>query len=122
MHRDWCSKISATLVSRNVQGVTYGRAAKLVAVYLKTIVLMGSAADSSLGHYMHPPIDRRLLQGLAASTRMVSPHKAEWRTISWTKLDQEGYFALVQQLRAALPTDAPFWTIEEYWEPSDWDD
>jgi hypothetical protein len=119
LHRRWCSAICAYLRSRDIACVTYGRAAKLVAVYLKTVVIMGKGWDFSLGRNAHPPIDRTLLQRLAASDRITSPHKTAWRSINWTQLEEADYYTLVEQLRAVLSQEAPFWTIEEFWEPSD---
>ena len=117
LHRAWCSSICSSLRRRRIAGVTYGRAAKLVAVYLKATVIMGEGCNSSLGRNLHPPIDRILLQGLASSGRITSPHKAAWRSINWTQLNESAYYELIDQLRGAIPCDAPFWTIEEYWQP-----
>lgn len=119
LHRVWCSRICRSLNEAAVAKVTYGRAAKLVAVYLKTVVVMSDACESSLGRNLHPPIDRTLLQALAASPLVPSPHKGEWRKTSWTQLDQSGYYRLVKQLRGALPKGAPFWRLEEFWQPSE---
>jgi hypothetical protein len=80
---------------------------------------MGEAAVSPLAHQMHPPIDRTLLQNLAAARRIESPHKAAWRTISWTRLTKPNYYGLVEQLRAVLPADMPFWMLEEFWSPTE---
>ena len=118
LHRRWCLSICSSLTGRRVKNVTYGRSAKLVAVYLKATVIMGDGCDSSFGRNLHPPIDRILLKALAGS-RVESPHKAEWGSINWTQLNEPHYERLIGQLRNAIPRDAPFWTIEEYWEPSD---
>jgi len=122
LHQGWCSSICSSLSARQVSKVTHGRAAKVVAVYLKAVVLMGDRSDSQLGRNMHPPIDRTLLQSLAASDQITSPHKATWRSVSWTQLDRAGYDVLISQLRGTIPAGAPFWTIEEHWEPSDRED
>ena len=119
LHRAWCASICARLARRGIAKATYGRAAKLVSVYLKAIVIMGSSCDSPLGRNLHPPIDRILLRGLATSSRIQSRHKAAWALINWTQLDEAAYVQLIRHLREALPQNAPFWTIEEYWEPSD---
>ena len=119
LHRRWCSSICSSLTQHQIAKVSYGRAAKLVAVYLKATVIMGESCNSSFGRNLHPPIDRILLHGLASSDRITSAHKAAWRSINWTQLDQSAYDELIGQLRSAIPYDAPFWTIEEYWEPSD---
>ena len=120
LHRKWCSSIRLTLIEDGAdkESATFGRAAKLVAVYLKAIVIMSSDYDSSLGRNLHPPIDRILLQALAKSDRIKSAHQAEWGLINWTDLNESRYTNLIHQLRGVLPPNAPFWTIEEYWEPS----
>ena len=118
LHQRWCRLIRSRL-RRRVAEATYGRAAKLVAIYPKATVIMGENCDSPLGRHLHPPIDRRLLKGLASSDRIASPHKSEWRSINWTGLTKVAYFRLIRQLRNAIPDDAPFWAIEEYWQPSE---
>jgi hypothetical protein len=80
---------------------------------------MGAGYDSSFGRNLHPPIDRILLRGLAVSHAITSPHKATWKSINWTQLDETDYYELIRQLRDAIPNGTPFWTIEEYWQPSD---
>jgi hypothetical protein len=122
LHRKWCAGVCKSLkrsLEKNSEKVTYGRAAKLVAVYLKSTVILGDGWDSSFGRNLHPPIDRILLQSLARSTKITSDHQGEWRSISWTQLDDSRYYKLIGQLRDVMPPGAPFWTIEEYWEPSE---
>jgi hypothetical protein len=121
-HRKWCRAICSRLATLGIKNATYGRAAKLVAVYLKATVIMAETCDSSLGRSLHPPIDRVLLRALASSTEITSRHQTEWRSINWTQLEEKPYYELIGQLREALPPGAPFWTIEEYWQPSDSDD
>jgi len=88
LHRGWCSSICSTLTQRKIAGVTYGRAAKLVAVYLKATVIMGDGVNSSLEHHLHPPIDRILLQRMASSDRISSRHQRTWASINWTQLNE----------------------------------
>ena len=107
------------LNQRGIRTVKYGRAAKLVAVYLKTMVIVGEGADTPLGHSIHPPIDRTLIQRLAASPRIQSPHKTAWRNTSWTQLGESEYCTLITQLREVVPRDLPFWMLEEYWNASE---
>ena len=82
-------------------------------------VVMGEGYDTPLGRHLHPPIDRILLQALAASPRIASPHKAQWRKTNWTQLNEVAYYQLISQLRTTLPKDVPFWMLEEYWQPSE---
>jgi hypothetical protein len=119
LHRRWCTSICSALTRRGIPAVPYGRAAKLVAVYLKTTVIMGEGADTPLGHSIHPPVDRTLLRKLAASPRIQSPHKTAWCNTNWTQLGESEYYTLIAQLREVVPSDLPFWMLEEYWNASE---
>ena len=113
-HRRWCSRIVTFLRRRGIAGATYGRAAKLVAIYLKSMVVLGPDSDSPLGRVIHPPIDRRLLTNLL-SMAPKHEHLRRWRQTAWTKLDAEHYYALIADLRKAIPAGQPFWTLEQHW-------
>ncbi len=113
-HRRWCTAIVEFLAEKGIANVTYGRAAKLVAVYLKSMIVLGPDGPSSLASIAHPPIDRILLQNLASSD-VASPHKSEWRATTWTTLDEQSYYALISQLRGVLAKSEPFWKLEKYW-------
>jgi hypothetical protein len=64
-HHVYCNRIADHLRSVAVANVYYGRAAKLVAVYLKSMVVVTETAGSTFADIIHPPIDRTLLQSLA---------------------------------------------------------
>jgi hypothetical protein len=117
LHQDWCRAICEHLAHHSSTGVSFGRAAKLVAVYLKTMVIMGERWDSSLGRNAHPPIDRRLLKEPRKQVKDKNLRR-EWSAVNWTQLDEAEYYALVRQLRD-LVLPAPFWTLEKHWQPSD---
>lgn len=114
-HRRWCQAIVGFLDARGVAGTTYGRAAKLVAIYVKAMVITTQPTPTKLACFAHPPIDRVLLQNLASSAEINSPYKRHWRTVAWTQLDENGYYALVEQLRTLIPDGEPFWMLEKYW-------
>ncbi len=118
-HRSWCRSICAFLNTHSVKTVSYGRAAKLIAVYLKTMVVIGGSAYTSLGCCIHPPIDRRLLQALAKDESFDPQHRALWRRRKWTKLTEKDYYDLLRQLRSALSKEKPFWMLEEHWTAAD---
>jgi hypothetical protein len=113
-HRDWCRAIMGFLSEKKLANVTFGRAAKLVAVYLKSMIILGSGATSSLAAVAHPPIDRILLRNLASSD-IKSSYKPRWRTTNWTTLDEPSYYALISQLKGVLARGEPFWKLEQYW-------
>ncbi len=114
-HQEWCNAIVSFLSGRQIKGATFGRAAKLVAVYLKAMVVIGAHSQSRLATVAHPPIDRVLLQSLASSPDLKNPHKSEWRTTAWTKLDEQGYYKLISELRSVVPEPQPWWKLEQYW-------
>ena len=57
--------------------MTYGRAAKLVAVYLKATVIMGGNWDTPFGRTMHPPIDRVFAARIVRDDRLTSQEELE---------------------------------------------
>lgn len=113
-HRRWCSTILGVLEENGVPGATYGRAAKLVAVYLKSMVVLGPASGSPLSAVIHPPIDSLLLENLAASG-LAPSYAPRWRRLRWTRLDEPAYYELIAELKTVLRDGEPFWKLEEYW-------
>jgi len=114
-HKIWCRSIVDFLNSKGIAKVTYGRAAKLVAVYLKSMVIIGPHANIPLASVAHPPIDRILLQNLSRTPEIVNPNKRLWRFINWTELDEQSYYDLLSQLRSCLRAGEPFWSLERFW-------
>ncbi len=117
LHRQWCKEIVSYLKVKGIAHVTYGRAAKLVAVYLKSIVVLGDL-DSNISKVAHPPIDGILLKNLARSPNIVHPAQAVWASVHWTKLTEDQYFSLIAQFRTFMK-QRPFWELEEFWTVTD---
>lgn len=86
---------------------TYGRVAKIIAIYIKTAVVIRTDGKSQLARHAHPPIDSILLKNLATE------FKKPYRKIAWTTLDQSKYWELIQDIRDFWNDD--MWKIEEYW-------
>ena len=116
VHRAWCRSILRSL--EHLRGATFGRAAKLVAIYAKTVVTLGCEKNRSLAGAIHPPIDGILLSKMARCSELLSPHKKEWKDIRWTKLGEEEYYELINQLRDCLKSGEPFWMLERHWDVS----
>ena len=114
-HREWCNVALEHLFKQGVESVTFGRVAKLFAVYLKAMVVVGEGSQSKLAAVIHPPIDRTLLQRLAATAAIDAPYRARWRSVAWTKLTEGDYYSLLAELRAVLADEDPWWKLEEYW-------
>ena len=115
LHRTWCRNIVDWLVEKGVREVTFGRAAKLIAVYLKSMVIIGADAYCKLAQIVHPPVDRILLRNLSRSPEIRSPHKRAWRHINWSQLDEDEYYMLMSQLASCLGNGEPMWSLERYW-------
>jgi hypothetical protein len=116
-HRRWCRRILAFWRRRGVRG-TYGRAAKLLSIYLKGMVVVGPRANSAFARLAHPPIDRILLMALARDrTKFNADLRSIWRGTEWTSLDEKEYFELIGSFRAVGLDKPAFWQIERYWRP-----
>jgi len=115
LHADWCSKVMTDLKGSGVSNVTFGRAAKLVAVYLKAMVVVGPDSQCSFARVAHPPIDRMLLQNLARLDGLPRDAKLIFRTTNWTELSRHGYDSLIRLIQESVPDLDPFWRLEEYW-------
>ncbi len=114
-HRDWCRRIVKDLLDAGVKKATYGRAAKLVAVYLKVMVIVGGDPICPFAITAHPPIDRILLQNIAKS----NPRLRDLSKVNWTNLSEDKYFDVVKKLRDVLDEGTPFWEMEKYWTVTD---
>ncbi|MCB0536986.1 MAG: hypothetical protein R2767_08955 [Chitinophagales bacterium] len=91
--------------------VTFGRAAKIIAVYLKTAVILPNKGVGVLCSLIHPPIDRILLTNIKKETTIDILDEIP----NWTQLDQKGYFEIWKKLQSLSP-EFP-WKIEYYWMP-----
>jgi hypothetical protein len=113
VHRRWCRKVMDSLKEARIPNVTFGRAAKLIAMYLKSEVVLGPGFGTAFARIAHPPIDGILLGKLAASD-VNSEHKGKWARTKWTKLNAQQYYELISQLRRVDPEE-PFWKLERFW-------
>lgn len=113
-HRQWCQQIVDNLAQAGVE-TSFGRAAKVAAIYIKTLVVVGGHADSPLAQVAHPPIDAILLKCLAKQKHCRRDHRNLWRDTAWTKLEADDYYALIATLRAEGLDQPSFWTLERFW-------
>jgi hypothetical protein len=80
---------------------SYGRAAKIIAIYVKTAHILVDHS-SALSRVAHPPIDSILLKNLGIKNE------------KWTELEEKRYFELIEEFRSKLG-DQPFWKLEYAW-------
>lgn len=117
LHRHWCGRIIQYLGSHGDAKATFGRAAKVIAVYLKCMVVVGPGWDSSFAQVIHPPIDRVLLQGIAKDRRLDGDIRSLCRKCNWTQLTEERYYELIAELRTRNMHQPAFWALERHWRP-----
>lgn len=117
LHRTWCRSMLVFWHRRRLTA-TYGRAAKLLGVYLKSMVVIGPDHETPFARLAHPPIDRILLRSLSRSAAYSAEHRRLWRLTDWTHLDEVKYFALVASFRTEGLDRPAFWHLERFWKPS----
>lgn len=116
LHKDWCEDLMKTfntkIITRLGRGAkcSYGRAAKIVAIYLKTSVILPSGGDAERSLLIHPPLDSIIFTSIAKDAEY-----ADLRFKNWTTLDESQYWDIVKLLRNhKLGFN---WKIEELWDP-----
>lgn len=115
LHRRWCASVVDCLQKNGISNVTFGRAAKLIAVYLKSFVVLGPGSATAFARVAHPPIDSILLKNLASANDVHSEHQRKWAKTKWTKLNEGQYSELIEQIRQAVGAEEPFWKLERFW-------
>jgi hypothetical protein len=93
--------------------ISYGRAAKLVAIYLKTSLVI-PGPTTSLAKFAHPPVDRKLLEALKMEHKTLCSHLSG---NAWTLYGKDDYFQTIRVLRKICSMERLpyFWMIEKYW-------
>jgi len=96
--------------------VEFGRAAKIVNIYLKTTVVIPNCEkdDCNLIQVIHPPIDAILLKCLANCERKIL--SKEQGLITWTNMKQEVYTSIIDKLREHFQQSS-LWKAEACWKP-----
>jgi hypothetical protein len=87
--------------------VSFGIAAKVISIYVKTAEVLPSNGKSLLSHFAFPPIDAYLLSNLPQNWLNA-------KSITWSTLRQEAYMNMMHILRAKMGNE-PFWKLEAYW-------
>lgn len=108
-HRDTAHAMIGFLNGIKVK-TSYGQAAKIIAIYLKTSIIIRESGSGTLSRIAHPPIDNILLSRLVK----VYPNLVESK-IRWTQLEESEYFQLIVKFRQL--NFEYFWEIEKYWSP-----
>ncbi|HEY8897540.1 MAG TPA: hypothetical protein VIM79_22095 [Niastella sp.] len=109
-HKTCAGKIIDSFKNQGIENVSYGRAAKIIAIYLKTTVVLCNKATCTKSDVIHPPVDRILLQNLAKT----EPGLKELADKNWTMFDLQNYWQTVELIRSRFGSFN--WRLEEFWE------
>lgn len=107
----WCIQLIEAFEEVGI-ACSYGQAAKIVAIYLKTAVVLPGNGNSPNALVIHPPIDSILIQAISAF-----PELSHLKNKRWTKFSFDKYVDVVGSVRAKFGKFD--WTLEEYWKPQD---
>lgn len=111
-HDKYCEKIINYFKNIGIP-CTFGRAAKIIAIYIKTRML--NTEDHRLMNFAFPPIDSILLENLAKNYTKLN----DLNKIKWTQLESKEYNDIIARLNNELfvKKQKKMWEIEEYWRP-----
>ena len=114
-HKNWREEIITFSKKFAKKEFTHGIAAKMINIYLKSIIICGGFHEHPNAQFIHPPIDSILLDGLASNN---FNNKAEfWKNAKsegWSNFDSSYYQKVIDEIRAGL-NGKPLWLIEKYW-------
>ena len=113
LHECWCDSILFYWEKGKVKGASYGRAAKLLAVYIKSMIVV-QQVTCCFSDVAHPPIDRIILHNISKDKKISHPHKEKWKKTKWTQLNKTEYMQLIADFRQIFNAK-PLWVIEKYW-------
>ncbi|HMQ46597.1 MAG TPA: hypothetical protein PKA00_03645 [Saprospiraceae bacterium] len=109
-HKKVCASLKAYFSENNLPFCSYGRVAKIVAIYLKTAVVLPTHGKGPLAAMIHPPIDSILLKNLHRQPAYKQYKLNQYR---WTALQEQEYWALWEILKSIQKP--PYWQLERYW-------
>ena len=105
----WQSKTANELMKS--LNCSFGRAAKIIGIYLKTAWVIRHPEEDCSSAVIHPPIDRILLTNLLIEKKLLDLR--ELIKLGWTRFDEKHYSDLMRIVRK---NNLSFnWRLEEYW-------
>ncbi len=115
-HRNKAAKILKGFLNENVslEDATFGRAAKIIAIYIKTAHILGNP-ESTISRFAFPPIDRILLFNIIIK---YGKNIFDVKPLNWTNFNEGNYDSIITSLKDICKNENLefFWMIEKYWE------
>lgn len=115
-HKNWRQTIIKNGKTKYDLNITHGVAAKLINVYLKSLLVCGGYHNHEKVKALHPPVDSLLLSEL--EEKNVGGLREIWKhygNIRWSKFSSDEYEDLIKKIQQVLQPEAGLWSIEEYW-------
>lgn len=121
---DFMEKIVDKAKNLGVTDFSFGRAQKLVNIYLKTVLVCGGHHQNPRVALLHPPLDLELFNGLrtylsrnraSLAEARLAFIAAQKRNRCWTKFSKEDYLAHIDAIKL-LMAGRPLYQVEEHWE------
>ena len=111
-HRECTKEITNIFIKQGIpqDKSTYGRAAKIIAIYLKTAIIIPSGGNGIISQLIHPPIDRVLSVNFSRKNNIKRLCEK-----GWTSLNEDDYWKLCERIKQE-GFDLN-WTLEKYWHP-----
>jgi hypothetical protein len=116
-------KIVDNATKQRVTDFSFGRAQKLVNIYLKTVLVCGGHHQHKLVALLHPPLDSELFKGLRSFLWENRKRLAEARAAfiaaqklnpSWTTFSEDDYRKHMEAIKL-LMDGQPLYLVEEHW-------
>lgn len=116
-------KIKSEAAHLGIRDYSFGRAQKLVNIYLKTILVCGGHHHHPNVALLHPPLDYELFKGLRtflsknrkcmfeARSAFLAAQKSNPR---WTNFSEADYVAHIDAIKL-LMAGKPLYQVEEHW-------
>ena len=114
-HKIWREEIIGFSEKIANEKFAHGIAAKMINIYLKSIIICGGFHEHPNSKFIHPPIDSILLKELYEKNfNNKSDFWLNAQKIAWSNFDSNDYQNVINEIRIGLKGD-PLWSIEKYW-------
>jgi len=111
LHKKLCNYIINEFEKMKIK-CSYGRAAKIIAIYLKTSIIITEKGEGSFTNVIHPPIDRIFLNNISNKFK---EKDFDFKKVAWTKLTENEYWKIYDKILERIKFFN--WQLEEYWNP-----
>lgn len=112
-HENSCDALVLHAENLEINGFTFGVAAKMVNCYVKAFTI----SDTHQCRFAHPPIDRLLL--LALEENNFGERRDTWRffkNIGWSNFTKAQYSEVIRNIKESLHCSQELWEVESYWD------